>query len=79
LEGVNDLEVYSVDIEQAFTQSDKLPEGVNGRYFVNPPPGRPDTGNRDIVHEVERSLHGNASSPKSSAQNNGCIFQELGF
>ena len=23
-------------------QADKLPEGVNGRYFIQPPPGSPD-------------------------------------
>ena len=40
------LELHSVDIKQAFTQADKLPEGVNGRYFINPPPGSPDAGNR---------------------------------
>jgi hypothetical protein len=35
LAAANDLELHSVDIEQAFTQADKLPEGVNGRYFIN--------------------------------------------
>jgi hypothetical protein len=35
----NDLELHSIDIEQAFLQADKLMEGVNGRYFINPPPG----------------------------------------
>ena len=65
LEGVNDLELYSVDIEQVFTQTDKLSEGVNGRYFINPPSGSPNTGNRDIVYEVLRSLYGNPSSPRT--------------
>ena len=37
----NDLELHSVDIEQAFTQADKLKEGANGRYFSAP---TPDTG-----------------------------------
>ena len=45
----NNLELHSVDIEQDFSQADKLPEGVNGRYFVNPPPGSPDSGNKDIL------------------------------
>jgi hypothetical protein len=61
----NDLELHSVDIEQAFTQTDKLPEGVDGRYFINPPPGSPDTGNRDIVYEDLRPLYGNPSSPRT--------------
>ena len=52
----NDLELYSVDIEQAFTQADKLPEGVNGRYFINPPTGSPDTGNKDVVYSSSQEL-----------------------
>jgi hypothetical protein len=45
----NDVELHSVDIEQVFLQTDKLMEGVNGRYLViNPPPGRPDVNNKDI-------------------------------
>ena len=35
----NDMELHKIDIEQAFLQADKLDEGVNGRYFINPPPG----------------------------------------
>jgi hypothetical protein len=51
---VNDLELHSIDIEQAFLQTDKLMEGVNDEldgqvdgwskiqwYFINPPPGSP--------------------------------------
>ena len=34
----NDYELDACDIEQAFLQADKLPEGVNGRYFIQPPP-----------------------------------------
>jgi hypothetical protein len=34
----NDLELHSIDIEQAFLQADKLMEAVNGRYFINVPP-----------------------------------------
>ena len=35
LAATNDLEMHSVDIERVFTQTDKLPEGVNDRYFIN--------------------------------------------
>ena len=48
----NDYELHACDIEQAFLQADKLPEGVNGRYFIQPPPGSPDDNNRDVVYEV---------------------------
>jgi hypothetical protein len=41
----NDMELHKIDIEQAFLQADKLDEGVNGRYFINPPPGSPEAGN----------------------------------
>jgi hypothetical protein len=36
LEATNNLELHSMDIEKVCTQADKLPEGVNGRYFINP-------------------------------------------
>ena len=49
---VNDLELHSIDIEQAFLQTDKLMEGVNVRYFINPSPGNPDVNNKDVVYEV---------------------------
>ena len=45
----NGMELHKVDIEQAFLQADKLDEGVNGRYFINPPPGSPEAGNKDVV------------------------------
>jgi hypothetical protein len=32
----NALELHTIHIEQAFLQADKLLEGVNGRYFINP-------------------------------------------
>jgi hypothetical protein len=35
----NNLELHSIDIEQTSI------EGVNGRYFINPPPGNPDANN----------------------------------
>jgi hypothetical protein len=59
----NDMELYKIDIEQAFLQADKLDEGVNGRYFINPPPGSPEAGNKNIVYEVLRPLYGSPSSP----------------
>jgi hypothetical protein len=61
----NDLELHSIHIERAFLQADKLMEGVNDRYFINPPPGSPDANNKDIVYEVLRPLYGNPSSPKA--------------
>jgi hypothetical protein len=47
----NDLKFHSIDIEQVFLQVDKLMEGVNDRYLINPSPGSPDTNNKDIVYE----------------------------
>ena len=35
----NDMDLHKIDIEQSFLQADNLDEGVNGRYFINPPPG----------------------------------------
>ena len=51
-----DYELHSVDFTQAFIQADRLPEGVNGRYFIWPPEGSPDEGRKDIVYEVLRPL-----------------------
>ena len=48
----NDLDLHSIDIEQVFLQTDKLMEGVNDRYFINPSPRSPDANNKDIVYEV---------------------------
>jgi hypothetical protein len=76
---VNNLELHSVDIEQAFTQVDKLPEGVNERYFTNPPAGSPDTGNRDIMYEVLRPLIGNPSSPRVLHKTMDAFFKSEGF
>jgi hypothetical protein len=59
----NDMELHKIDIEQAFLQADKLDEGVNGRCFINPPPGSPETGNKNIVYDVLRQLYGSPSSP----------------
>ena len=33
----NEYKLHACDIEQAFLQADKIPEGVNGRYFIQPP------------------------------------------
>ena len=75
----NDLELHSVDIEQACMQADKLPEGVNGRYFINPPSGSPDAGNRDIVYEVLSPLYGNPSSPRALHKTMDAFFKSEGF
>jgi hypothetical protein len=61
----NDLELHSVDIEQAVVQADKLKEGVNVRYFITPPPGSPDAGDKSIVYEVLKPLYGNPSSSRA--------------
>ena len=41
-----------------------LSERVNRRYLIYPPPGSPNTGNKDIVYEVLMVLYGNPSSPR---------------
>jgi len=61
----NDLELHSVDIEQAFTQADKLKEGANGRYFITPPPGSPDAGDKSVVYEVLKHLYVNTFYKKT--------------
>ena len=61
----NGMELHKVDIEQAFLQADKLDEGVNGRYFINPPPGSPEAGNKDVVYDVMKPLYGSPSSPRA--------------
>jgi hypothetical protein len=60
----NDYELHACDIEQGFLQANR-PEGVDGRYFIQPPPGSPDANNRDVVYEVCRPLYGNPSSPRA--------------
>ena len=79
LTDVNDLQLHSVDIEQVFTQTDKLPEGVNDRYFTNPPPGSPDAGNKDVVYEVLRPMYGNPPSPRSLHKTMDAYFKSEGF
>jgi hypothetical protein len=75
----NDLELHSIDIEQVFLQADKLMEGVNGRCFINPPPGSPDANNKDIVYEVLRPLYGNPSSPRELHKTMDAFFKSEGF
>jgi hypothetical protein len=45
----NDYELHACDIEQAFLQADKLPEGVNDRYFIQTPPGSPDANDHFLT------------------------------
>jgi hypothetical protein len=75
----NDLELHSIDIEQAFLQADKLMEGVNVLYFINPPPRSPDANNKDIVYEVLRPLYGNPSSPRALHKTMDAFFKSEGF
>jgi hypothetical protein len=75
----NDKELHKIDIEQAFLQADKLDEGVNGRYFINPPPGRPEAGNKNIVYEVLRPLYGSPSSPRALHKTMDMYFKSEGF
>ena len=75
----NDYELHACDIEQAFLQADNLPEGVNCRYFIQPPPGSPDTNNRDVVYEVCRPLYGNPSSPRGLQKTLDAYFMSEDF
>jgi hypothetical protein len=75
----NDMELHKIDIEQTFLQADKLDEGVNGRYFINPPPGSPESGNKDIVYEVLRPLYGSPSSPRDLHKTMDSYFKSEGF
>jgi hypothetical protein len=73
------MELHKVDIEQAFLQADKLDEGVNGRYFINPPPGSPEAGNKDVVYEVLKPLYGSPSSPRALHKTMDAYFKSEGF
>ena len=75
----NDLELHSVDIEQAFTQADKLKEGANGRYFITPPPGSPDAGDKSVVYEVLKPLYVNPSLPRALHKTMNAYFRREGF
>jgi len=76
-----DLELHSVDFTQAFIQSDRLPEGVNGRFFISPPPGSPhaNTSQSGIVYEVFQTLYGVPSSPHALHKTLDCYFKSEGF
>ncbi len=76
---VNDLELHSIDIEQSFLQADKLMEGVNDRYFINPPVGSPDANNKDIVYVVLCPLYGNPSSPRVLHKTMNAFFKSKLF
>ena len=75
----NGMELHKVDIEQAFLQADKLDEGVNGRCFINPPPGSPEVGNKDVVYEVMKPLYGSPSSPRALHKTMDAYFKSEGF
>ena len=60
-------------------QADKLPEGVNGRYFIQPPPGSPDANDRDVVYEVRRPLYDNPFSPRAPHKTLDAYFLSEGF
>ena len=60
-----DLELHSVDFTQACIQADRLPEGVNGRFFISLSPGSPHANTSGIVYEVLRPLYGVPSSPRA--------------
>jgi hypothetical protein len=75
----HDMELDSVDFTQAFIQADRLPEGVNGRFFIRPPPGSPDHGRQDIVYQVLRPLYGVPSSPRALHVTLDTWFRSQGF
>ena len=75
----NDMELHKINIEQAFLQADKLDEGVNGRYFINPPPGTSAAGNKNIVYEVLRPLYGRTLSPRALHKAMDAYFKSEGF
>ena len=74
-----DMELHSVDFTQAFIQADRLPEGVNGRFFVTPPPGSPHANQTGIVYEVLRPLYGVPSSPRALHKTLDSYFKSEGF
>ena len=74
-----DLELHSVDFTQAFIQADRLPEGVNGRFFITPPPGSPHANTSGIVYEVLRPLYGVPSSPRALHKTLDSYFKSEGF
>ena len=61
-----DLELHSVGFTQAFIQADRLPKGVNGRFFISPTSGSPHANTSGIVYEVLRPLYGVPSNPRAT-------------
>ena len=59
-----DEECDAIDLTQAFIQADRLDEGVNGRWFMTPPPGSEEE-DPDVVYEVLRPLYGIPSSARA--------------
>ena len=74
-----DMELHSVDFTQAFIQADRLPEGVNGRFFITPPPGSPHANQTGIVYEVLRLIFGVPSSPRALHKTLDSYFKSEGF
>jgi hypothetical protein len=75
-----DWELHSCDFTQAFIQADHFPKGVNGRFFIRPPPGSPDYEDKHVVYEVLRPLYGvSAQLSSSSPQEPRQLLQECGF
>jgi ribA/ribD-fused uncharacterized protein len=74
-----DWELHSCDFTQAFIQADRLPEGVNGRFFIRPPPGSPDYEDKHVVYEVLRPLYGVPSSPRALHKTLDGYFKSVGF
>jgi hypothetical protein len=52
----SDIELDSVDIEQALTQADKLKKRANDRSFITPPPGSPDATDKFCWERVKSSV-----------------------
>jgi hypothetical protein len=58
---------------------EELDEGVNGRYFIIPPPESPESGNRDVVYEVLKPLYGSPSSPRALHITMDAFFKSESF
>ena len=52
---------------------------MNDRYFITPPPDRPDTGDKSVVYEVLKPLYGNPSSPRALHKTMDAYFRSEGF
>ena len=48
------MELDSVNFKQSFFQADRLPEGVNGRFFIRPLLGSHDEKSKKMIYEVLR-------------------------